>query len=596
MDREAVSSCGGCLLLIVVICLVGYFVPFQWLAGRAYTEVLIASASGTTDDMAAIEQLSIAIDWTEDSTEALQARANRYENRKEWSKALADLDRLIELSATSDAYLSRARIRQQLNEMESALSDANQAIDRDASTAAYAVRASINRQRNNINAAIDDYSKCLELEPESGENAIERGLLFLEHGEFARARQDFTTSLGIQSDPKAFYYRALAASELEDFNSALADLTKLVDQTFGISAELLGDARLERIRCYALLGKPDLALPDIRVMERQRPESGRLHLWASRVWSTKRAYDKSIEYAQLARRFLTTGSDDWRQASIELGMNFEASNRLKDAVDVYQSLLKEHPASSDQVLVRFAAIDIVQNNLASAEEKLLRATQASSTLESAFILAQLRIRQENWAEADQLLSRVVAGDEGYETALYDHGFVLQKLGNHRQSIRLLKRWLERNPYDAKAYLTTANSCLAIKRYVEAGTQLQRGIASLSRSSTDEELRREIVFALAWLRATCPIKEARNGPQALSLATEVADLDGWESATSLTAIAAAYAEVGEFATAVERQRVAIELGSQEIPLEKLREQLQAYEQNKPFRDSPPQRAESQLEQN
>ncbi len=61
---------------------------------------------------------------------------------------------------------------------------------------------------------------------------------------------------------------------------------------------------------------------------------------------------------------------------------------------------------------------------------------------------------------------------------------------------------------------------------------------------------------AWLRATCPVAEYRDGNKALESAIWACALSGWKNAHPLGTLAAAYAEASDFASAVKCQTKAI----------------------------------------
>jgi tetratricopeptide (TPR) repeat protein len=64
--------------------------------------------------------------------------------------------------------------------------------------------------------------------------------------------------------------------------------------------------------------------------------------------------------------------------------------------------------------------------------------------------------------------------------------------------------------------------------------------------------------LAWLLAACPAAEFRDGAKAIENATKACDLTDWKDHRYVGALAAVYAEVGDFATAVKWQRQATDL--------------------------------------
>ena len=53
-----------------------------------------------------------------------------------------------------------------------------------------------------------------------------------------------------------------------------------------------------------------------------------------------------------------------------------------------------------------------------------------------------------------------------------------------------------------------------------------------------------------MRATCPEEKHRNGQQAVEYATKACELTAWKNAPYLGTLAAAYAEAGDFAKAVQ----------------------------------------------
>src|SRR5262249_28997223 len=57
--------------------------------------------------------------------------------------------------------------------------------------------------------------------------------------------------------------------------------------------------------------------------------------------------------------------------------------------------------------------------------------------------------------------------------------------------------------------------------------------------------------LAWYRATCPDPAFRDGPLAVSHARRACELSGWGSPLSLSTLAAAHGEAGDFGQAVPR---------------------------------------------
>jgi tetratricopeptide (TPR) repeat protein len=90
--------------------------------------------------------------------------------------------------------------------------------------------------------------------------------------------------------------------------------------------------------------------------------------------------------------------------------------------------------------------------------------------------------------------------------------------------------------------------------------------------------------LAWLLATCPKEEVRNGKKAVEYAKKACELTGWKEPNKLSVLAAAHAEAGQFKEAVKWEKKALEIGwDDKVQQEGARKRLKLYEAGKPYRD-------------
>ena len=111
------------------------------------------------------------------------------------------------------------------------------------------------------------------------------------------------------------------------------------------------------------------------------------------------------------------------------------------------------------------------------------------------------------------------------------------------------------------------------RYLAAKEDFERGAA------TGAE---DVAFLnqYAWLLATCPDDNVRDGRKAVELATRAAELTNWNDGSVLDTLAAAYAESGDFAAAVKWQGKAAGL----LPEEKdVAEHLALYQKGQALRE-------------
>jgi tetratricopeptide (TPR) repeat protein len=95
-------------------------------------------------------------------------------------------------------------------------------------------------------------------------------------------------------------------------------------------------------------------------------------------------------------------------------------------------------------------------------------------------------------------------------------------------------------------------------------------------------------ARAWLRATCADARYRDAKKSLKDAKQACELAGWKDRPCLAALAAAYAENGDFLNAVKWQQEAIDLVPEKEKQERaaLQYQLSFYKTQQPYHEIPP----------
>lgn len=87
--------------------------------------------------------------------------------------------------------------------------------------------------------------------------------------------------------------------------------------------------------------------------------------------------------------------------------------------------------------------------------------------------------------------------------------------------------------------------------------------------------------LAWLLATAPQSELRDGQKAVEYAERACELTSWKNAYSLGTLAAADAEIGNFTEAVKWEKKCILSGLPEKEMHQAHKELDLFEQKKPY---------------
>ncbi|MBN1804316.1 MAG: protein kinase [Sedimentisphaerales bacterium] len=111
---------------------------------------------------------------------------------------------------------------------------------------------------------------------------------------------------------------------------------------------------------------------------------------------------------------------------------------------------------------------------------------------------------------------------------------------------------------------------------------------------ESDLTMSTLNQLAWIQATCPEAKVRDGAEAVKNATRVCEFTNWKNWGYLDTLAAAYAEIGDYNSAVKWQKEAIELLPKRLSSTivnlftgtsnktEFEERLKLYESGKPYR--------------
>lgn len=157
-------------------------------------------------------------------------------------------------------------------------------------------------------------------------------------------------------------------------------------------------------------------------------------------------------------------------------------------------------------------------------------------------LGFIRIKQERWPEAVELLAPTLSRRPSDYQNFNNFGYAAQRLGGHdEQAIRAYERCLELRPDYAPAHTNLAETLLRRGDVDGAANHYEQGAAFSAQAPA-------LLLRAAWLRATAAT--GRNGARALDLAGRAEMRQGGASIASLDCRAAALAELGRWPEAVE----------------------------------------------
>jgi len=175
----------------------------------------------------------------------------------------------------------------------------------------------------------------------------------------------------------------------------------------------------------------------------------------------------------------------------------------------------------------------------------------------------------------------------YTEVYYNLGNAYARKGDAEDAIYNYRKALQLDPNLFKPYYNIAKILFNQGKIGEAIRNYQKALAINKKTP-------QILFNLSWIYATSENSTYRNGKEALKLAEKLCRLTGRRQPLALDALAAAYAENGNFDKAVETAQKALELALQVGPKELalgLEKRLKLYEIGRPFRQSVTQKNES-----
>jgi Tfp pilus assembly protein PilF len=168
----------------------------------------------------------------------------------------------------------------------------------------------------------------------------------------------------------------------------------------------------------------------------------------------------------------------------------------------------------------------------------------------------------------------------YVEAYYNLGNALARKGDAKDAIYNYRKALQFNPDFFKSYYNIAKILYDQGKISEAIQNYQKALSINSRTP-------QILFNLSWIYATSGNRKYRNGKKAVNLSEKLCTLTAYQQPLALDALAAAYAENGNFTKAVDTAQkalgLAMQLGPKELILG-LKDRLKLYKAGQPYRQN------------
>ena len=402
--------------------------------------------------------------------------------------------------------------------------------------------AKLDQQDGRFDDAIRRYQAARTLRPDYVATLVNLGNVFLELNRLDEADQTFRAALAMDDNAAIHYGLGQVAMAKRDYAEAVKHFEKTLAQAPGanrvhyslaMAYRSLGDA--EKAKAHlAQQGTVGVRVTDPLVDGLQDLITGeRVYLSRGKVAFEAQRY---AEAAAEFRKAVAAKSDSFT-ARVNLGATLTKLNDLKGAAEQFEEAVR---LDSTKASAHFnlAILLAIENKHEQAIEHLRSVLNIDAADNAArFLLAQELAKLNRMEQALAEYSRVVEADPGNESALIEQVKLLHSAKQYKQALDAIKKSHAQFP--------------------------QKG---------------RTVIVLAYLLATSPELELRDGAQALELAQRVFQATGTLQHAALVALA--LAEAGQCSEAAEVQRKTIEAAEQAGNTDlvnKLKMNLKAYQQ-------------------
>jgi tetratricopeptide (TPR) repeat protein len=366
-----------------------------------------------------------------------------------------------------------------------------------------------------------------------------------------------------------------------DHEKALADFNAAIELDRENPEYLLARADF-----YNNQKKFDEAVADIDAVIAQHPDVAGSYLVKATLLREQEKFDEALAALDKAAELAPAAPGIYQQR----GELYRVKGDYPQAIEQFTKALNMQPGSLLALIHRSEAyLNNKQYDLALADiESVIKANPDLTVAHG--LKAQTLASMERFPEAIAELRKLTEDEEPQpefqlQLALY-HLFAKQP----RQAIAAYTELLNADADNFAALRGRADAYLNIGEHDDA-------VADFKRALEVEPKESGLLNNYAWVLATSPDDDVRNGKLAVELATRACEETNYEESHILSTLAAAYAEAGDFAKATEwsqkaidvfeKQREAAIAAGNEAKVEELAKELQAelasFQAKKPWRE-------------
>jgi tetratricopeptide (TPR) repeat protein len=394
-----------------------------------------------------------------------------------------------------------------------------------------------------------------------------------------RRNEDYRSALAIWQDtvakrphnPRAHLNLGIAFVSCGQFSEAITHCQKALD----IAPEY-AEAHNNLGLALAGLGQVDEAIEHYRKALEIKPDYAAVHNNLGNTLVRHGRVDEGIAHYRTALEI----KPDYAEAHNNLGLALAGRGQANEAISHYRKALESKPDYAiahnnlGNTLVRHGQVDEAIVHYRNALEINPDYVEAHKNLGSALA---------GCGQVDEAIAhyrKALEISPDYATAHNMLGNALVRRGQVDEAIAHYRKALDIKPDYVDARYGLGNALLR-------RGQVEEAIAHYRKALEIKPDLAEVLNNMAWIRATHPDPKFRDGPEAVTLARRVIALSS-ANAAALDTLAAAYAEAGRFADAVQTARKALDLATQQNEqalAESIQAKIQLYQARMPFHEPP-----------
>jgi tetratricopeptide (TPR) repeat protein len=418
-----------------------------------------------------------------------------------------------------------------------------------------------------VEKAVEFFSVAIGKSPRDPYNYAMRAMvLLLERGDPAHALEDCESA--IRLDPRFAFARGIRGAvraATQDLDKAIADFSEVIRLT-------PREPDAYRDRGIARMSNQDFdgSIADFNEAIRLDPQESATFVLRASAWLSKKEGDRAMADVNEALRLDPKNADAFLLRASFRGQQGEFDQAIAD----FTQLIKLSP----DVPMAYEARGTGWRHKKDYDRAIADFTQAirlDPTNVGAYIARGLTWRdqrQDDKAIAD--LDQAIRLDPQNPDAYGVRGDAWADKKDFGKAIVDFTQVIKLDPRNAWAY--------ASRGLAEAERQqYDRAVADLDQALKLEPNNPDALNGRAWFRATCPIAKYRNGAQAVAAATKACEVSGHKEPGLLDTLAAAYAESGDFDSALKWEAKAIELETDAKEKAEYGERLKLYSVKKPY---------------